>query len=127
MNLHGIVSAAISAVNPNVTADWQQSIGNTTNADFSRTPSYATAVSVEVQSQAFTFRDLAQLSGVNLAGEARAFYVNGNVQGVLRPDARGGDLFTLDDGSVWLVVHVLENFSFSANWTKVAAVRQQAS
>jgi hypothetical protein len=124
LNLHGIVSAAISAVNPNVTADWQQSIGNTTNADFSRTPSYAPAVEVEIQSQALTFKDLVQLSGVNIAGEALAFYVNGNVQGVSRPGEAGGDIFTFDDGSKWLCVHILENFSRSSGWTKCAVVRQ---
>ena len=124
MNLHNIVSGAIGAINPNVSASWQQSSGQTQGADYSPTPQYYPAVTVSVQMQALTFRDLSQLSGINLAGEARAFYVNGNIEGVNRPDAKGGDLFTLTDGSIWLCVHVLENWNATASWTKVAVVRQ---
>lgn len=124
MNLHNIVSGAIGAVNPPVTASWQQSSGQTQGADYSPDPSYYPAVPLKVQMQALGFKDLMMLDGINMNGEARAMYVNGDVAGVRRPDARGGDLFTLADGSVWLVVHVLENWNTTAGWTKVAVVRQ---
>ena len=126
MNLHNIVSGAIGAINPNVSASWQQSSGQTQGSDYGPNPTYYPAVTVSVQMQALTFRDLMMLDGINLNGEARAMYVNGDVVGVRRPDARGGDLFTLADGSVWLVTHVLENFNTTAGWTKVAVVRQMA-
>ena len=124
MNLHSIAAPHVAAVNPMVFADWQQSTGATPNPDYSRTPQYAPAVRVSVQSQALTYKDLLQLDGININGEARAFYVNGNIEGVSRPDARGGDLFTLSDGSSWLATHVLENWSFTSGWTKVAVVKQ---
>ena len=74
--------------------------------------------------QALTFKDLTQLSGVNLNGEARAMYINGLIEGVDRPSQRGGDIITLADGSIWLVAHVLENWNATAGWTKVAVTRQ---
>ncbi len=124
MNLHALVAPYVSAVNPMIIAGWQQSNGATKNADYSSTPTYAPSVNVQVQMQALTYKDLMQLDGININGEARAMYVNGNIEGVNRPDARGGDLFTLPDMSVWLVVHVLENWSATAGWTKVACVKQ---
>lgn len=126
MNLHNIVAPCIAAVNPMITAAWKQSSGATVAPDYSRTPQYVTVNGVQVQSQALTYKDLMQLDGINLGGESRAYYVNGNIEGVSRPDARGGDLFELTDGSTWLVVHVLENWSFTSGWTKCAVVKQVA-
>ena len=124
MNLHGIASSYVATVNPWVSGQYRQSTGYTTNADGSRSPSYASAVSVQIQMQALTFKDLTQLSGVNLNGEARAMYINGLIEGVDRPSQRGGDIITLADGSIWLVAHVLENWNATAGWTKVAVTRQ---
>lgn len=124
MNLHEIVAPCVAAVNPMVTADWQRSTGATKNADYSRSPSYAAAVPIQVQMQALTYKDLMQLSGININGEARAMYVSANVQGVNRPDGRGGDIFTLSDQSVWLAAHILENWNSTSGWTKVAVVKQ---
>jgi hypothetical protein len=76
------------------------------------------------QVQTLTFRDLAQLDGINLQGERRALYLNGSWAGVLRPEVKGGDLVTLPDGSLWLVALVLENWWLTAGWCKCAATRQ---
>ena len=77
-----------------------------------------------VQMQALQYKDLMQLAALNINGEKRALYVNGEVEGVLRPNNQGGDLFTMPDGSVWLVVQVLENWNTTAGWTKCAVVKQ---
>ena len=124
MNLRGLVNSYTQQVNPNIVAQYLQSTGYTTSSSGKRTPSFAPAVPVTVQMQALTYKDLQQMSGVNLNGEARAIYVSGDWKGVARPDMRGGDLFALPDGSSWLVVHVLENWNTTAGWTKVAATRQ---
>lgn len=124
MNLHSIVAPYVAAVNPWVTATLRRSTGYTTNADGSRTPTYASARAVWVQMQALQYNDIAQVDGLNLEGERRAFYLNGNWDGVERADNRGGDLITLADGSVWLVALVLENWAFADGWVKVAATRQ---
>ena len=130
MNLHGIVGPCVAAVNPWVTVMIQASAGYTTAADGKRTPLYAPAVPVLAQMQSLQFRDLVQLDGLNLQGERRALYLNGNWQGVLRPEVKGGDLVTLprgpDDpqGSLWLVALVLENWWLTDGWCKCAITRQ---
>lgn len=128
MNLHNIVAPCVSAVNPWTSGLYQASAGYTTNLDGSRAPAYADAIGVEIQMQALSYRDLQQISGLNLNGEARAMYINGNFVGVDRAADRGGDLITLPvDGTVWLIVHVLENWNTTSGWTKFAVTKQNGS
>ena len=127
MNLHGIASGYVAAVNPWLTASIQASTGYTTNSDGSRVPSYAAAVAVQVQMQSLTYRDLQQLDGLNLQGERRALYVNGDWQGSVRPDNKGGDIITMQDGTVWLVAQVLENWYSNDGWVKLCVTRQDGS
>ena len=129
MNLQGITAGAIAAVNPMVWCSLRVSTGNITNADFSVSPSYAPAVQVLGQVQSLTYRDLQQVEGLNLQGTKRAIYLQGEVEGVVRPMNRGGDLVTFPDGTVWLVVQVLEAWGQNANtpveqWCKVACTLQ---
>ena len=127
MNLHAIAAPRIAAVNPWITGQYQQSNGYSTGADGTRTPSYLSAVPVQIQMQALTYRDLMQLDGLNINGVRKAMYITGNIEAVSRPDQKGGDLITLPDGSVWLVALVLENWFETANWTKVAVTKQDGS
>ncbi|KWO67591.1 hypothetical protein [Burkholderia territorii] len=124
MNLHGIAAPCVAAVNPWVTVSLQASSGYSTEPDGTRTPAYADSVAMAAQLQSLTYKDLVQLDGLNVQGEQRALYLYGNWQGVLRPEVNGGDLVTLPDGSLWLVTHVLENWSLTSNWCKVSIVRQ---
>lgn len=126
INWHATANNAIQAVNPNVSAELQVFSGYTTAADGSRTPAYLPSVTISAQVQALTADELNQLDGVNLSGEKRAMYLYGRVLGVLRLAGAGGDLITLPDNTVWLVVQVLEQWN-SANeptWCKVAVTRQ---
>ncbi len=125
MNLHSVVAAAVSAVNPMLMVTLQHSTGYTSNLDFTRTPSYSTTT-LQGQVQALTARELEQMSGLNLQGQKQAIYVNGQLEGVSRPDGKGGHLLTLPDGSVWLVAVVLEDWSRSSGWSKAGIVRQAA-
>lgn len=125
MNLHQRVSGIIARVNPMQTVTVRRSTGFTTNADFTRTPTYSN-VSMLGQVQALTSAELAQVDGLNLQGEKIALYVNGNLAGVSRPDNTGGDLVTLADGSIWLTTIALENWNRTSGWTKVALVRQKS-
>jgi hypothetical protein len=127
VNLRGIVAGYTAAINPWITGSYQQSTGYTQAADGTQLPTYATAVPLSIQKQPLTFKDLHQISGLNLNGEKAAFYVNGNLQGVQRVSARGGDLITLPSGDVWLVVMLLENWSETSGWGKVAVVLQNGS
>ncbi len=125
MNLHAIVAPYISKVNPWLTVIWQQSTGYETNASGQRSPTFAQPVTTTVQWQALASNDLVQLEGINLNNERNVMYINGNVDGVGRPDARGGDLITVvEDGSVWKVVFTLENWNRTSGWTKAVVTRQ---
>ncbi len=128
MNLHGIVSGAISAVNPFVAATVQRSTGYTTNSDGSRVPTYTT-FSVSVQMQALTYTDLRELDALNITGKRRKIYLSGDVEGIIRADQRGGDLIvfptgTLPEGNTWLAAYVLENWP---DWVSVAITLQDGS
>jgi hypothetical protein len=193
MNLHGIVAASISAVNPLVPVTVQVSTGpGATTAAGKRVPTFATpggltgsitgdvltvtaqasgkllkgqtltgtgipaqtsivaqlsgtagglgtyrinrvldaplvdvaittALIVPAQIQSLTFRDLQQIDGLNLQGNRNGIYFYGQIDGIVRPDNKGGDLITFPDGSIWLVAMVLEDWP---DWCKVAATRQ---
>lgn len=127
MNLNNVVAPLVGAVSPPLVAQYQQSTGSTPGADFKQIPTYAAAVPVTVQVQMLSYQDLKQLEGVNMGGEKRAIYVSGDWRAVSRPDARGGDLITMADGRVWLVVQVLENWADIDGWCKVAVTLQGAS
>ena len=80
-----------------------------------------TALVVPAQIQALTFRDLQQIDGLNLQGDRRGIYFYGEIDGLVRPDNKGGDLITFPDGTIWLVAIVLEQWP---DWCKVAATLQ---
>lgn len=125
MNLHQIVGPAIAVVNPRLPVSVRVSTGqSTTAADGTRTPTYATPITVLAQVQPLTWKDIQQLDGLNLQGERKAIYLYGTIDGLVRPDRKGGDLVTMPDKSVWLVAQVLEDFSLTAGWTKAAIVLQ---
>jgi len=124
MNLHAIAGPCVATINPFVAGQYQQSNGYTTSPDGKRVPAYLPAVSVQIQKQPMTYKDLMQVDGLNLNGEKAAFYINGDWQGVSRSANKGGDLITLPNGTVWLVVMLLENWSEMDGWSKVAVTLQ---
>ena len=127
MNLHAIVGPCVAAVNPWVTAQYQQSNGYTTSASGKRVPAYLAAVSVQIQMQALTYKDLVQTEGLNINGERHAMYLNGDERGIDRSANRGGDIITLPDSSVWLVAQVLENWYGTDGWTKLCVTKQNGA
>jgi hypothetical protein len=124
MNLNSIVAGAIGAVNPDITITIQASTGYSTNADGTRAPAYAAPVSMQGQVQALQYNDIAQIDGLNITGTRRKLYINGAWNGVVRADGKGGDLVTLPDSSVWLVVFVFEQW---ADWAAVCITEQDGS
>lgn len=127
MNLHGVVGPLVSAVNPKIRALYNKNIGYVTTADGVRVPSYAPVQFVDIQKQPISYKDLAQIEGLNLAGEKCVIYASTELKSVDRATNSGGDLLTFNDGSVWLVVMPLEDFFATAGWVKVAAVKQTGS
>jgi hypothetical protein len=125
MNLNNIVAGACGAINDWVTLAIQISQGYTTNPDGDRVPVYADTQYVPAQMQALQYNDLVQVSGLNLTGERRAIYVNGDYEAVLRAAQSGGDPVTLEsDGSSWLIVFQFEGWIYTGGWTKFCITRQ---
>lgn len=121
MNLHQIVSGNIQAINPYIKLIVQVSTGYTTNPDGSRVPTYAKSQIVFGDVQALQYTDIIQLDALNIQGERRKIYINGQVDGLVRVDNKGGDLITDPDGKVWLVAMVLEYWH---DWVSVAVTLQ---
>ena len=121
MNLHGIASGAIGAVNPNVSATLQVSTGSTSNADGSLTPTYAAPVTVTVNFQDLANRDIQHLNGLNIQNATKKAYCYGSVNGIVRDTQQGGDLLTMADGTLWLVAYVFESWP---DWCAVALTQQ---
>lgn len=115
MNLRAIANAAIQSVNPDIDVGYSASTGYTTNAAGTQLPTYASVVPVRAQVQAVRGKDLEHIANLNLQNLYRNVRMFGNTQGIVRPDAKGGDLLTFAQvpaGTIqtWLVVAVLETW-----------------
>lgn len=128
MNLHAIAGPYVAAVNPMLPVMVSISRGSTTLPSGKRSPTYALPVRMQAQVQAMSSRDLRQVSGLNLQGSMSAIYLMGDIEGLVRPLVKGGDLIRFPDGSVYLVVVALENWGATGSpaeqWSKVAAQLQ---
>lgn len=126
MNLRAIANAAIQAVNPNITAGYIASTGFAENAAGKQVPQYAASVPAVVQVQAAKGSDLEHVANLNVEKIYRNVRMFGNTQGVVRPDAKGGDLLTFPQvpagtAQTWLVVAVLETWP---DWCSVIVCLQ---
>ena len=106
MNLRGIANGLTSRINPNVAGVFQVNAGFTTLPGGKRVPSYNN-VDVSVQFQELSSTDLKQIDAVNIQGILRSAYLNGNFNGVNRPEQKGGDILLVGNDK-WLVVKVPE-------------------
>jgi hypothetical protein len=119
MNLHGIVSGAIAAVNPLIPATLFISTGYTTGADGTQVPAYSSTTQM-IQVQQMSAFELAQRDMINTQGNVYKVYLNGDWNGIVRPDSKGGDYMTFY-GKNWLVTDVSEQWP---DWTSVIVTRQ---
>lgn len=101
MNLHGLVSGAIGAVNPHVPVSVRVSTGYEVDEDqgFRQVPAYADAQVVQGQVQSLTYDDLRQIDSLNIQGTKRAIYLYGRIDGLVRVENKGGDLITVPGAS----------------------------
>ena len=123
MNLHQIVSPYIATVNPFVLATVKISAGYLTAPDGARTPQYQTMTNVPVQIQALTAMEIEHLDSLNIQNVTRSAYLNGDIEGLQRAFGLGGDLI-IYNGNTWLTTQVLENWSDTSGWVKVALTQQ---
>lgn len=131
-NLHGLVRGAINSVNPDISAQWLVSTGNTVGPSGKSTPSYAAAVPVKAQVQAVRGSDLKKYSFLQAQGVYRAVYMFANPDAINRLESKGGDLLQFPQypkGAVrtWLVSQVDEPWT-SGNgelaWCRVIVTLQ---
>lgn len=123
MNLRAIANRATSTVNPNVTATLRASDGYETSPAGKPVPMYRAPEQLTVQMQSLSKRDLQHLAEMNISDATRAVFANRQMTGVDRRDQSGGDLLDLPDGT-FLVTAVLEDWTPTAGWCKVAVTRQ---
>jgi hypothetical protein len=124
MNLHGIVSPYIAAVNPSIPVSFRASTGSALAPGGHRQPTYADAVTVRAQVQPLQFKDITQLDSLNIQGTRIAIYLYGRADGLVRPQAKGGDLIDIATGvaaGTWLVAVVAEQWP---DWVKVLCTLQ---
>lgn len=131
LNLHAIVRGAISTVNPDIIAPWIVSTGATTAAGGKQTPTYAAPINVGMQVQPVRGEDLRKYSFLQAQGIYRAVYMFGDAEGIVRVDAKGGDLLQfpiVPGGTVrtWLVSAVDETWSGvgGGGWCRVIVTLQ---
>jgi hypothetical protein len=114
VNVHSIVNRYVGTINPNVRVTLYRSTGATTNADFSRTPKFANPQFVSshawVQSQPVTYSDIQMVEGLNIQGDRRKVWLNGQVEGLVRGLQVGGDFVVYRDGTNWKIALVLESW-----------------
>ena len=121
MNLHSMVSGAIGAINPHQKATVVTFDGWQTSPSGKREPKQSDPITVTVQRQELSQKDLMHVAGLNVQGQMCAVYLNGKHSGIVRPDGKGGEQFTLADGTVWKVIAVPEQWP---DWSKVILCRQ---
>lgn len=111
---------------------WAVSTGTTTGASGKRTPTYATPVEIpRAQVQPVAGDALAHVNAMQMQGVHRTVYAYGDIEGIVRPELKGGDLLyfpIVPGGTVrtWLVAHVMESWvPDSAGWCNVIATLQE--
>lgn len=127
MDLLSVTSGVIGAVNPFVAGTIQQSTGYVTGSDGTQTPQYTAPIAVQVQVQPLQYQDLMKMSGLNISGIRRKIYLEGDWEGLVRDEEKGGDLITIStdpEGQVWLVVFVFEHWP---GWTAACITLQNNS
>ncbi|MCG2596563.1 hypothetical protein [Achromobacter insuavis] len=120
MNLHGIAGPIIAAVNPMTLATIKYSDGYEIGPGRKQVPKYRVVPDVQAQVQPLSAGDLKHLEAQNIQGVQRSVYLYGDIQGVVRPAEKGGDLLVFG-GQVWLVTVVFETWP---DWCKVGVTLQ---
>jgi hypothetical protein len=120
LNLHATVRAAIQSINADISATYLESTGYTPNASGQQVPSYAAPVTVQIQIQPPTSRDLKHMEFLNIQGTTRIVFLYSNPDAIRRVDAKGGDIlefssFAGNPVDKWLVAAVPERWDVGTN------------
>lgn len=120
LDLRSIANTAIQTVNPDITVEVWKSSGYVIGAGLKQIPSYEAPITGPAQIQALSSDELKQMDGLNISGVMKVIYFKGALNGVVKPDSKGGDLVKWG-GKTWLITRVLENWEV---WTKAVITYQ---
>lgn len=130
MNLHAIVRGPINVVNADKNINYLRSTGNTIGAAGKQTPTYATGVVLQGNIQPIASDDLEHTDYLNKQGVYKAVYLFGNVEGIVRPAQKGGDIlqfprFLGEANANWLTIKADETWDVDqGGWCRVVVVLQ---
>ena len=130
LNLHAVVTPAIQAVNADVQATYLKSTGYTLTTAGKQVPAYATPVTVTINVQPPSGRDLRHFEFLNMQGVISTVFLYSDPQAVDRVNAQGGDLLQFPQFSGapvdnWLVTMVAETWDVDGGgWTKLYVTLQ---
>lgn len=120
MNLHELASGAINTVNPNRPLTVIPATGYTTKDDGTQVPVYGAPIHAQGQMQDLSHAEIMQTAGLNIQNITRVVYLNGQWNGVIRRDSRGGDKVVID-GQTWIVVTISEQWP---TWSRLIVTLQ---
>ena len=87
----------------------------------------ATSLTLNAQIQPIAWKDIQQLEGLNIEGVRWKAFLNGQIDGLVRKERKGGDLIVIPKGhrhaGQWLVAQVLEQWP---DWVMAAITFQNA-
>lgn len=135
VNLDAVVRGAITALHPDITATLYQVTGQVVVAGGQPKSIYAPGRTIRAQMQSEGTTALSHADRVGWEETNRKFYLlsppelGKRVAGIIRPLARGGDMFQISEscpwftGTWWLVDATIEDFTLSG-WANVRATMQ---
>ena len=128
-DLHTVVRGAVTAVHPDERVVRYRSVGQS-NVRGKMVPAYAEPETLDAQIQSEKDDALYHAARADENSVTRTFYLRtpaglgSRVAGIVRPLARNGDMFFRpEDGTWWLVVAVVEDFS-SVGWSRARCTLQ---
>lgn len=130
MNLHAVVRSVIPAINPDIAGFWYVNKGAVIGTDGRQTAAFQPPLSVQLQVQPPSAKDLRFAEFMQLQGLIRTVFMFSDPQGIVRVNQTGNDLLLFPQwagspNDTWLVARPDEGWNVdSGGWTKLFAVLQ---
>lgn len=126
MNLHEIVSSAVSSLNPFQTITITPRGQYTVNEHGETSATSGTPYTVEADIQPVSSEDIKFITNYNQSTIYKSFWVSANAYGLNRPMARGGDMVTWGNKTFY-VVNMPEDWYETCGWTHFVGALQLSS
>jgi hypothetical protein len=130
LNLHAAVRSVIPAINADIAGWWYVNKGASIGTDGRQVATFQVPVSVQLQVQPPSAKDLRFAEFLQLQGVVRTVFMFSNPQGIVRVNQTGNDLLLFPQwagtpNDAWLVAKPDEGWNVDyGGWTKLIAVLQ---